>query len=543
MLEFIVNNMAPIMFASLMIFIVIGYPIAFSLAALGLLFGFIGIELGLFAPNFFQALPIRVFDTMSNETLLAIPFFTFMGVILERSRMAEELLDNMGQLFGGIRGGLAYAVIFVGALLAATTGVIAASVIAMGLISLPIMLRYGYDNRIATGVIVSSGALVQIVPPSMVLIVLADQLGLSVGNMYTGALLPALILILSYVAYIYAVSLFRPATVPALPPEAITLGTGMRSLLVTLAGGCLVAYLVATLLQARVEQGAFIYGAAAGVGATYITAVSNRLLKLGVLSHLAETVFLSLTPTLALIFIVLGTILVGIATPTEGGAMGAVGALILAAAKGRLRLETIRTACESTLRLSAFVIFILIGARVFSLTFYGVDGHIWVEHLLLALPGGELGFLLIVGLVIFVLGFFLDFFEIVFIVVPLLIAPAKALGIDLVWFGILIAVCLQTSFLTPPFGFALFYLRSVTPTEDHTDRVTGRLIRGVTTFQMYRGALPFIAIQIVAVIFVLMVPQTVTHYRSDAELFSKDEVEDRLDNLEFPSFDFSSPSQ
>jgi TRAP-type mannitol/chloroaromatic compound transport system permease large subunit len=480
---------------------------------------------------------------MSNETLLAIPFFTFMGVILERSRMAEELLDNMGQLFGSIRGGLAYAVIFVGALLAATTGVIAASVIAMGLISLPIMLRYGYDNRVATGVIVSSGALVQIVPPSMVLIVLADQLGLSVGNMYTGALLPAFILILSYVAYIYAVSLFRPTTVPALPPEAITLGTGMGSLLVTLVGGCLVAYIVATSLQGSVEQGAFIYGAAAGVGATYLVAVCNNLLKLGILSHLAETIILSLTPTLALIFIVLGTILVGIATPTEGGAMGAVGALILAAAKGRLRLETVRMACESTLRLSAFVIFILIGARVFSLTFYGVDGHIWVEHLLLALPGGELGFLLIVGLVIFVLGFFLDFFEIVFIVVPLLIAPAKALGIDLVWFGILIAVCLQTSFLTPPFGFALFYLRSVTPTEDYTDRVTGRLIRGVTTFQMYRGALPFIAIQIVAVIFVLMVPQTVTHYRSNAELFSKDEVEDRLDNLEFPSFDFAPPSQ
>src|SRR5690606_25147918 len=302
---------APVIFAALAVFLLLGYPVAFALGAVGLAFGFLGVELGLLPPALFQALPERIFGIMANETLLAVPFFTFMGLILERSGMAEDLLDTVGQLFGPVRGGLAIAVVVVGALLAATTGVVAASVIAMGLISLPIMLRYGYDRTLATGVIAASGTLAQIVPPSLVLIVLADQLGRSVGDMYQGALLPALVLAGIYLAYVFGRALLFPASAPALPPEARTLrGTAL----------------------------------------------------------LARVLFV-LIPPLVLIFLVLGTIFLGIATPTEGGAMGATGALILAALNRRLNWSILKQAMNTTAKLSSFVIFILIGATVFSLTF------------------------------------------------------------------------------------------------------------------------------------------------------------------------------
>jgi tripartite ATP-independent transporter DctM subunit len=430
--------MAPLMFASLVVFLLLGYPVAFSLAANGLLVAFIGIQSGHFEFSLMQALPERVFGILSNSTLLAIPFFTFMGLILERTGMAEDLLDTLAQLFGPIRGGLAYSVIFVGALLAATTGVVAASVIAMGLISLPVMMRYGYDTRLSAGVIAASGTLAQIIPPSLVLIVLADQLRVSVGDMYKGALIPSLILAALYVGYVFLVTLLKPAAAPALP------------------------------LEARSIKG----------------------------SAMLKKIMVTLLPPLVLIFLVLGTIFLGIATPTEGGAMGAAGALVLALMKKRLSLDLLKQAMDSTTRLTSFVIFILIGSTVFSLVFRGMDGDTWVEHLLTGLPGGQLGFLIVVNLMVFLLAFFLDFFEIAFIIVPLLAPIAEKLGIDLIWFGVLLGINMQTSFMHPPFGFALFYLRSVAPKE-------------VKTTDIYWGAIPFVLIQIVMVIMVLSFPNMV----------------------------------
>ncbi|MDP2026219.1 TRAP transporter large permease subunit [Sulfuriferula sp.] len=436
--------MPPLMFAGLVIFLLLGYPVAFSLAANGLLFGLIGISQGFFDVALMQALPERILGIVANQTLLAIPFFTFMGLILERSGMAEDLLETIGQLFGGIRGGLAYAVIFVGALLAATTGVVAASVIAMGLISLPIMMRYGYDSRLATGVIAASGTLAQIIPPSLVLIVLADQLGVSVGDLYKGALIPSLTLTGLYVLFVLMITLVKPAAAPALP------------------------------LAARTLHGRAL------------------LAKVGV----------SILPPLLLIFLVLGTIFLGWATPTEGGAMGATGALMLALLKRRLSWDLLKQAMDSTTRLSSFVIFILIGSTVFSLVFRGMNGDLWVEHLLTALPGGALGFLIVVNLLIFVLAFFLDFFEIAFIIVPLLAPVAQKLGIDLVWLGVLIGINMQTSFMHPPFGFALFYLRSVAP-------------KTIKTSDIYRGAIPFVIIQLVMVALVIAFPR-ITGYQHEA---------------------------
>ncbi len=430
--------MAPLMFIGLILFLLIGYPVAFALGANGLLFGFIGMQMGYVEFVQLQALPERIFGIMSNSTLLAIPFFTFMGLILERSGLAEELLDTMGQLFGALRGGLAYAVVLVGALLAATTGVVAATVIAMGLISLPIMLRYGYDPRVASGVIAASGTLAQIIPPSLVLIILADQLGVSVGDMYRGALLPSVMLAALYLVFIFLLTLLRPRQVPALPPSA------------------------------RLLHGKALW------------------LKVGV----------SILPPLLLIFLVLGTIFMGIATPTEGGAMGATGALGLALIKRRLSMPLLRQAMDATSRLTSFVIFILIGSTLFSLVFRLLEGDLWLEGLLTALPGGALGFLLVVNLLIFLLAFFLDFFEIVFIIVPLLVPVASVLGIDLIWFGVLLGINLQTSFLTPPFGFSLFYLRSVAP-------------KSVQTTHIYWGVIPFVLIQMLMVALVLAFPALV----------------------------------
>ena len=454
MTAFLIANLAPLMFIGLILLLLVGYPVAFAVGANGLLFGGIGIALGLIQPSLFQALPERVFGIMFNETLLAIPFFTLMGLILERSGMAEDLLDTIGQLFGPIRGGLAYGVIFVGALLAATTGVVAASVISMGLISLPIMLRYGYDKRLATGVVAASGTLAQIIPPSLVLIVLADQMGKSVGDMYAGAMLPGLALTLLYALYVFVFSLVKPGSAPALPPEARTL------------------------------RG----------------------------SALALRVLIALVPPLVLIFLVLGTIFIGVATPTEGGAMGATGALVLALVRRRLSLPLLREAMDRTAKLTCFAIFILVGATVFGLVFRGVSGDVWVEHLLLDLPGGQLGFLIVVNLMVFVLAFFLDFFELAFIIVPLLAPVADKLGIDLIWFGVLLAVNIQTSFMHPPFGFALFYLRSVAS-------------KDVKSSDIYRGAIPFVVLQLVMVGLVIGFPGLVTGSLTKAETVDLNKIQ------------------
>ncbi len=530
MTQLLIDNMAPIMFASLIVLLLLGYPVAFALAANGLIFALIGIELGLFPTVFLQALPERIFGVMNNDTLLAIPFFTFMGLILERSGMAEDLLDTVGQLFGPVRGGLAYAVVLVGALLAATTGVVAASVIAMGLISLPIMLRYGYDRRVATGVIAASGTLAQIIPPSLVLIIMADQLGRSVGDMYEGALIPGLVLTAIYMGYVMLVAARYPKAVPALPPEARTLGGGIGSLFITLVIAIAVGYGVVEYFgESIVNKG--IWSATVAIVVAYLIALVSRELSLGLLSKLAQQVIIVLMPPLALIFLVLGTIFLGIATPTEGGAMGAVGALALAISKRRLSFDLLRQALDSTTKLSSFVLFILIGARVFSLTFFGVDGHLWVEHLLLSVPGGEIGFLVVVNLLVFVLAFFLDFFELAFIVVPLLAPVAEKLGIDLIWFGVLLSVNLQTSFMHPPFGFALFYLRSVAPRERYLDKITGGQIEPITTGQIYWGAVPFVLIQVFMVGLTIAFPQMVTHYKNSGPQINPSEIKIQLPPL------------
>jgi tripartite ATP-independent transporter DctM subunit len=452
MTAFIIANMAPLMFGGLVVVLLIGYPVAFSLSAVGLGFGALGLHYGLLEPQLLQALPERVFGIMRNDTLLAIPFFTFMGLILERSGMAEDLLDTIGQLFGPIRGGLAYAVIFVGALLAATTGVVAASVISMGLISLPIMLRYGYDRRLAAGVIAASGTLAQIIPPSLVLIVLADQLGRSVGDMYAGAFIPGLTLAALYAGFVFIVTMISPKAAPALP------------------------------LEARSLRG----------------------------FALVRRVIVCLVPPLTLIFLVLGTIFIGVATPTEGGAMGATGALILALMNRRLDWSLLKQAMDTTAKLSSFVVFILVGSTVFSLIFRAVNGDLWVEHLLVTLPGGVLGFLIVTNFLVFFLAFFLDFFELAFIIVPLLAPAAEKLGIDLIWFGVLLGVNMQTSFMHPPFGFALFYLRSVAPVDEYIDRLTNKRTAGVTTGQIYMGAIPFVLIQILMVALVIAFPSMVS---------------------------------
>lgn len=619
MIAFIAENLAPIMFASLVLVMLLGYPVAFSLSAVGLLFFFIGVELAPYSKGtvsldwpLLGVMPERIYGVMNNETLLAIPFFTFMGLILERTGMAEDLLDTIGQLFGSMRGGLAFAVIFVGALLAATTGVVAASVISMGLISLPIMLRYGYDRKLASGVIAASGTLAQIIPPSLVLIVMADQLGRSVGDMYKGAFIPGFILTMMYAGWVVLVTLFKPEAAPALPPEARNLpedetkatrqgvfsvigfavfSVALVYLLVFLlmvvadlagvktanlaqsthtgiafAGGALLVLLRLlsgarwrALTSPRMNTGAALAMAVIGgyllfhvfrkyepkmaidntvvwssltaVGLLYLAAIANRYLKLHIMAQITERVIIVLTPPLALIFLVLGTIFIGIATPTEAGAMGAMGALLLSIAKRRLTFGLMKQAMDVTAKLSCFVVFILIGARVFSLTFYGVNGHIWVEHLLTGLPGGQMGFLIFVNILVFLLAFFLDFFELAFIIIPLLAPVAHKLGIDLIWFGVIMSVNMQTSFMHPPFGFALFYLRSVAPKESYRDKITGKSIAPVTTGQIYLGAIPFVCIQILMVVLVISFPSMVMVYKSGEIKLDKKQIEQQFKTL------------
>jgi TRAP-type mannitol/chloroaromatic compound transport system permease large subunit len=535
--SFLAQNFVPLMFAGLFIFLLSGIPVAFGLAATGLFFAFIGIEAGMFGSNMLQALPLRVFGIMQNDTLLAIPFFTLMGIILERSGMAEALLETVGQVFGPVRGGLAIAVILVGALLAATTGVVAAAVISMGLISLPIMLRYGYNRTIATGTITASGTLAQAIPPSLVLIVLADQLGRSVGDMYAGALLPGLMLVGLYLVFVALVAIVKPKWVPALPAEARIYrepngSSGHRSLLVLFALCGIAGYFWSRVHQSVINplvgrelpapgDEIFIMSLTVASLLALALALVNKFFKIGLLSRLTEQVTFVLIPPLVLIFLVLGTIFLGIATPTEGGAMGALGALLMAGGRGKLSKSLLIQALDNTAKLSCFVLFILVGSTVFSFTFNAADGHIWVEHLFKDMPGGAMGFLIVVNILIFILGCFIDFFEIAFIVIPIL-APVAAkilpellpegtpADMTLIWFGVIVAMNLQTSFLTPPFGFALFYLRSVAAKKDYTDPITRQRIPAVETSQIYKGSIAFICVQLVMVAAIIAFPSLVT---------------------------------
>ncbi len=431
--------LGPLMFVVVFLFIFAGYPVAFSLGGTALIFAVIGIELGLFSWNLLYAFPERVFGVMSNGVLLAVPFFIFMGTMLEKSQLAEDLLRTIGMLFGRLRGGLALAVVIVGAMLAAATGVVGASVVAMGLISLPVMLRYDYSPMLATGVISAAGTLGQIIPPSVVLVVLADQLGISVGDLFIGSLIPGLMLAGFYAVYVVGVAIARPEAAPALPAEERT-----------------------------------VHGGA-----------------------LARQVAVVMAPPLVLIMVVLGSIFAGIATPTEAGALGAVGAIALALSRGRLTMKAVKDTMDATAKLTTMVIFLLIGSTAFALVFRGVYGDVWIEDLLTGLPGGKIGLLIVANLAIFILGFFIDFFEIAFIVIPLIAPAARVLDIDMVWFGVMIGMNLQTSFLTPPFGFAIFYLRGVAP-------------RRITTVQMYRGVIPFIVIQLIGLALICLYPELVT---------------------------------
>jgi TRAP-type mannitol/chloroaromatic compound transport system permease large subunit len=561
MSAFIAQNFVPILFVGLLFFLLTGFPVAFSLAATGLLFGLVGMEIGLFNAAIFQALPLRIFGIMQNDTLLAIPFFTFMGIILERSGMAEDLLETVGQVFGPVRGGLAIAVILVGALLAATTGVVAAAVISMGLISLPIMLRYGYSRVIATGTITASGTLAQAIPPSLVLIVLADQLGRSVGDMYAGALVPGLLLVGLYILFVVVCAIFIPKMVPALPPEAriykeASGASGHRSLLVLLtvcgAAGFAWSRVHDSIINPMVGRTkaapgdeVFIMSLTVAALLALTLAIINYITRARLLSRLTEQVTFVLIPPLILIFLVLGTIFLGVATPTEGGAMGAVGALIMATVRRKLNFTLLKQAMDSTARLACFVLFILIGSTFFSFTFNAADGHIWVEHLFASMPGGAMGFLIVVNILVFILGCFIDFFEIAFIVIPMLAPVAEKVLPDLVpgltpdqvmiWFGVIIAMNLQTSFLTPPFGFALFYLRSVAPRNDYTDRVTSQRIPAVKTSEIYKGSIAFIILQVIMVAIVILNPNLVVGGLGKVEKVDESKVLEQLQQMQPPS--------
>ncbi len=565
MTAWLAANIAPVMFATLLLFLLTGFPVAFGLAATGIVFGFVAVELGLASAQFFNALPLRLYGIMSNDTLLAIPFFTFMGLILERSRMAEDLLETIGQVFGPMRGGLAIAVVFVGAMLAATTGVVAASVIAMGLISLPIMLRYGYNRPLAAGVITASGTLAQIIPPSLVLIVIADQLGRSVGDMYKAAFIPAFGLVAIYAVAVMVIAAVRPSWVPALPPQARLFretngSSGYASLSVltglsVLVGGAIFAWypeivkaLGSTSEYAPPTDEKVVMSLMGTIAFALVAALVDKGLGLNRLSQLARRVTFVLIPPLLLVFLVLGTIFLGIATPTEGGAMGAAGALLLAVLRRRLDLKLLRQALDSSARLSIFVLFVLIGSTVFALTFQAIDGPHWVEALFTSLPGGQLGFLLFVNALIFVLGCFLDFFEIAFILLPLLGPVAEKLGVDLIYFGVMIALVLQTSFLTPPFGFALFYLRSVAPKDAYVDPVTKASVAPLTTADIYKGSLAFVALQVAMVAAVMMEPRIIMAGLGEQKVLDVENVNiditapDDDEDAQPPSFGGQSPA-
>ncbi|HEX5687718.1 MAG TPA: TRAP transporter large permease subunit [Ideonella sp.] len=469
------ENFAPLMFVGLIVVMLIGFPVAFSLSALGLACGFFAIQMGWFPPEFMHALPQNVFGILSNDLLLAIPFFTMMGALLEKCGLAEDMLDSMGQLFGPVRGGLGYSVIIVGFILGAITGTVAGQVIAMAMISLPVMMRYGYNMRYATGVLAASGTITQIVPPSLVLVVLADQLGRSVGDMYKGAWGPSILQVLLFALYTFMLSRLKPEHVPGVPKEARTLNGW------ALWAKCLRGIIPSAIL---------------------IFAVLGSMGGLPGMSH-------------------------AIATPTEAGAMGAVGAFILAALHGRLTWPLIKEAMYGTARITAMVVFILIGSRVFSLVFQGVDGGIWIEHMLAGLPGGQIGFLIAVNIFIFFLAFFLDFFEIAFIILPLLGPVAEKMGIDLIWFGVMICVNMQTSFMHPPFGFALFYLRGISDTLFKN----GALPRKVESRDIYMGAIPWVVMQLILVAIVIFVPETVTIFLEKDKVVDMEKASEMLQEM------------
>ncbi|MEZ4866821.1 MAG: TRAP transporter large permease subunit [Caldilineaceae bacterium] len=430
--------LAIVMFVGFFFVMITGYPVAFSFAGTAIIFGLVGLALGAFNMNLLRLLPNRWFGTMSDFTLLAIPYFIFLGAVLEKSGLAEELLEALGILLGPLRGGMAMAVIIVGTLLAATTGVVAATVIMMGMMSLPVMLRYGYDKQLAAGSIISAGTLAQLIPPSLVLVVLSDQIGVSVGDLFLGALIPGLMLAGSYIVYVLVVAFLQPRKAPALPPEIRT----VRGL-----------------------------------------ALFVRVAK-------------AVVPPIALIFAVLGSIFFGIATPTEAGAVGSVGACLLALMNGKLNWRMIKDSANSTARITTLVIMIIFCSSFFGVVFDGLGGKTFITELLTSVPGGFWGFLIISNIAVFFLGMFLEFIEIVYIVLPLFVPAAQALGIDMVWFGVVMAINLQIAFISPPVGFSLFYLQSVAPKE-------------VSTSQIHRSAFPFMAIQTVILILVMFFPETV----------------------------------
>jgi len=448
------------MFITLLVFIFTGYPVAFSLGGTAVLYALGGLIFDVFELPRLTSITSRLTGVMSNQILLAVPYFIFMGTMLEKSKLAENLLKTVGQLFGPVRGGVAIAVVLVGALLAAATGVVGASVVAMGLFSLPVMLQYGYKKEFATGVIAASGTLGQIIPPSVVLVVLADQVGVSLTYLFQGAFTPGIMLAGMFTMYVIIISTFRKDVAPALPPD-------------------------------------------------------QREKNMG---KLALRVVFVLLPPLLLILVVLGSIFFGVASPTEAGALGAVGAIILAAASKHLNKTNLYETMETTMRLTCMVLYLLIGSIAFTTVFHLFGGQEWIEHLLGNLPGGLVGALIVANLAIFILGFFIDFFEIAFIVVPLLVPAFKAMMrnnpeafsamfgetvlmdggvLFFVWFGVMIAMNLQTSFLTPPFGFALFYLKGVCPEE-------------VKTTHIYKGIIPFIIIQLTGLALVVKYPELVT---------------------------------
>ena len=463
------DSFPPVMFAGLIVMMLIGFPVAFSLAALGLFCGFFAILQGWFPANFMANLPLNVFGILSNELLLAIPFFTLMGAILEKCGLAEDMLDSMGQLFGPVRGGLGYSVILVGFILGAITGTVAGQVIAMAMIALPVMIRYKYNMRYATGVLAASGTITQLVPPSLVLVVMADQLGTSVGDMYKGAWGPSILQVLLFVAFTFVLTRLKPEMLPAIPATERTL-----------------------------QGWPLIKKCLRGI-------IPSALLILTVLGSMGGLPGLN----------------TAIATPTEAGAMGAVGAFILAAVHKRLSLPLVKEAVSGTMRITAMVVFILIGSRVFSLVFQGVDGAKWVEHLMESLPGGQTGFLIAVNIFVFFLAFFLDFFEIAFIILPLLGPVADKLGIDLVWFGVLLCVNMQTSFMHPPFGFALFYLRGIADTLFKN----GSIPRKVESSDIYMGSIPWVFLQLLLVVIVIFFPITVTIFLDEKVSVDLDKVQ------------------
>ncbi len=430
--------LAIIMFVGFFFVMISGYPVAFSFAGSAIIFGLIGLSLGAFDLNLLKLLPNRWFGTMSDFTLLAIPYFIFLGAVLEKSGLAEELLESLGILLGPLRGGMALAVVIVGTLLAATTGVVAATVIMMGMMSMPIMLRYGYDKRLASGIIISAGTLAQLIPPSLVLVVLSDQIGVSVGDLFLGALIPGLMLAGSYALYVLGVALFRPKSAPAMPIEVRTMSG----------------------------------------------------------SALAFRVLRAVVPPILLIFAVLGSIFFGIATPTEAGAVGSVGACLLAAMNRKLDWDMLKGAANSTARITTLVIMIVFCSSFFSLVFDGLGGKTLITEMLTSVPGGLVGFLIVSNIAVFFLGMFLEFIEIVYIVLPLFVPAAQALGINMVWFGVVMAVNLQIAFISPPVGFSLFYLQSVAPHK-------------VQTSDIHKSAFPFMAIQVAVLVLVMLFPQTV----------------------------------